>query len=1173
VSGSGVTLSKTTYVSATTYRVTATAALTAALGDRDLTYEQAAVGGGAKATLTKAFQVQPAVTPNRWRAGESRFTIEILGSSFDSGSKVSVSGSGVTVHSTTFVSKSALTAELSVAMDATIGARDITVTPGTGSAQTYKGVARIIPAPPTVLAFDPVTLAQNASSISATVTGTGFRSGTTLDASGEGITISNVSVVSAETITATFAATKTAKLGARDLTVTFSTGDGGASATLKAAFQVVVAAPKITSVFPATLGRTGSGGPTRTFPIRITGSGFATGATLAVSKTSGSGVTVVTGSEIVVSDTTLVAAVSITGTASTGKWDLKITNPGNVGNSGTSGNALLDIKSETTLTVNRITPDTGSAHGGERVTIYGSGFPTQAIVDFGTIRASGTQVLDRNTLVATVPPPGSASTTGTTSVDVKVGTATGTPATLKNGYTYGRDTVELVILKSFPADGATGVAHNLVSGAVLLAAPADTTTAKYGTTAGTNCRWFEAGGNAVSNGLRGFGPRARWLVFSRTGGGNLPKNNAGKYILETPTTLESIGGVALTPVKLSSTGDKDQHSFTISTSTSDTTAPKVATITPGDTTTGQDPMTTVLLKFDEEIDPLTVSTANITFQQGSTTVGASIGISDDLKTVTIIPHAKLSASTKYTTTVTASVKDFYGNAFAKKSYTFTTSGSDTTAPVIDTVTIAHLPPDLDGSGTYVDTAGTSGQAFDAFLARGGWLVHVTYSDAGGSGVDETTFSAKASVKVGNTSANTELASGFAVTSIDATWRVPDVGLATGENITLTFLIKDKAATPNTSSSKVVTIDIFDLAANASKGGLLDPFDKRDSWVLRGDLDHYTASFKTTSSPNQQGATTTLNSNGVLDLDESLRLVGLNSGNMKSAAAATVNGNLRGTNAILRRMFLERLREIMRERFGIAEDGTRDRDSVNIEFLLPGEMGSLSAFPTLSTKRSLSTGNAWSEISIGGTKGAESSAYQGGNVLGAAWFDKRNRLSESDINNDGVVGVFLLGMLKLQVNRSSTELFNKVSKKLVTIHGGTPAGEDASDDDVLAGTFDRSSSSNTTHNARYDTVMDGLEVVALYTASVLAHEVGHSIGLCADGAPKTGLFGNAHHTNTFTSATSTNKNTSAHMRYIENNIMSATLSLPDALRTGADVQRFAPLPWAYLLRRGGYDEGK
>jgi hypothetical protein len=144
---------------------------------------------------------------------------------------------------------------------------------------------------------------------------------------------------------------------------------------------------------------------------------------------------------------------------------------------------------------------------------------------------------------------------------------------------------------------------------------------------------------------------------------------------------------------------------------------------------------------------------------------------------------------------------------------------------------------------------------------------------------------------------------------------------------------------------------------------------------------------------------------------------------------------------------------------------------------------------------------------------------------------------------------------------------------VTIHGGTPVGEHASDDDVTAGSFDRTTSTNATHNARYDAIMEAIEAVALYTSTVLAHEIGHAVGLVENGAPKTGLFGNAHYNNTFTEATSAAPNTSGHMDYLGNDLMGVSSSFDDAVRTGADFQRFSPMNRAHLLRRLGYDEGK
>jgi hypothetical protein len=669
------------------------------------------------------------------------------------------------------------------------------------------------------------------------------------------------------------------------------------------------------------------------------------------------------------------------------------------------------------------------------------------------------------------------------------------------------------------------------------------------------------------------------LVLTRTPGTNLSIANGGTYFLDIPTTLLSLGGNALAPQRVSSLST-DQYSFTVHSTNTDATAPTLSSITPSNGSSGIDVTTKVRIVLSEEIDPLTVNATNITFKQGTTTIGADMTLSDDLRTVLITPHAVLATSTTFTTNVTASVKDLYGNAYANASYTFTTgSGSDGTAPVVDQGILEGLPSDMDGSGTFVNSSGTGGNAFDAYLPQSGWLVDVRFSDEGGSGIDVASFSAKASVAVAGTSANAELASNFTVTPTGATWRIPGSGFASGDNATFTFVVGDLAA--NTSSSKVVTFDVVskDSTAAGGGGGDLDPFDGRRTWILRGDVDAYTATFSTATSPNRQGATTTVAASNVPDLDEALRLVGLNTASMTADAAATVRGNDTGTNAILKRLFLERLRESMRERYHISEDGVHGADSVDVEFLLAGEQGSLGSMPSFSASNSSNSAKAFSEMSFGGTVGADASAFSASGTLGQAWLDPRNRREEANLNfgiGGSTTGIYLMGMLKLQVNDGATTTIfgSRVSAKLVAIHGGTPAGEGSLDDDVLSGSFDRTAGGNTAAmNTRYDQIMDAVELVALYTSAVAAHEVGHSTGLVPDGAPKTGLFGNAHFNNTFTEATSASPNTSAHLDCLGNDIMAASTSFESGVTTGADFKRFSPMDVAYLRNRLVHDEGK
>jgi len=825
--------------------------------------------------------------------------------------------------------------------------------------------------------------------------------------------------------------------------------------------------------------------------------------------------------------------------------------------------------------VHRVLPDEGPAYGGNLVTIHGAGFASGATVSFGGVAATDTVVIDTNTITTRIPQPTSLNAYSVRSVDVKVVHPGGSSATLAGGYGYRPEDARFRVLASIPADGATGVPRNLVSAAVLLSGPADTSSGPYGTSDDSRyCRWHEVASANVTNGLRGFGPEARWVVFSRTGGGNLPINNQGAYRLILPRALQSIGGLPLTN---GYSPDYDRVTFTLSSTTTDTSSPTLSSIAPADQATGVSTTTDIVLVFSEPVDPLTLGSTTITLKQGSTPVPYSLGLSTSLRTVTISPHAQLASSTKFTITVTSGVADLCGNSFSQNSYSFTTdNGTDATAPTIDRVEIEALPDSVDGSGTYVDSSGTSGKAFDLLVLRGGWLVTVDFSDEGGSGIDASTFSAKASVQVGSVAANTELASYFSVTSTRATWRIPASGLATGNDATLTFSIKDSASSPNTSSAATVTVDVYDLGSTVS-GNSMDPLDDRETWVLRIDLDAYTATYATQSYPSKQGATTTLSSNGIPDFDEALRLVGLNTPNMTAAAAATVNSKvaanvyLRGTNDIVRHLVADRIRELLRERFGIDADGSPRDGSVNIEFLLPGEKGSLSSLPTYSTANASSSSKSFSEISIGGTAGAETSAYQGGSALASAWYDARNGSRQANLNygaTNATTGVYLMTMLKHQVNSGMLE---SVSKKLVAIHGGTPVGEHASDDEVLSGSYDRSSWTNATDNARYDDIFDAIEVVSLYVSTTLAHEIAHSVGLVAPGAPGTGLFGGAHYANTFTEATKDYPNTSHHLDFLGNDIMGPFSYFTDDIATGFDFQRFSPLDIAYLRSRLGYDE--
>ncbi len=1193
-SAAGVTFSNLTYLSETQVRADFDVPSDAPSGLHDVQFTQSSAAGSGTATLVDGLEILDtrvlvtSISPEDWLTGAAHFRVTVIGEHFNTGTAVSASGTGVTIHSVTVVSSTQLTLDVSVASTAALSGRDLTITPGPDGPdpRTFTNAITTVPADPTVVSFSHVALARGASSVAVTITGTNFRTGDALSASGTGVTFASVSIVSPERVTALATVTSGATLGARDLTISHATSAGGRSDTLADGVEIISATPTITSASPSSIGRAGSGGATQTLPVRVTGTGFMTGAALSVSKLTGSGLSVVNGSELVVSSTLLTATLSIAGTATPGLWDAKVSNPSALGDSGASGNGAIDVKTASTLVVNSATPSPGAAFGDEVVTIRGGGFTSGAIVDFGTVRASGVHVLDSHTLLVRVPAPTSPSRTLETRVNVKVTLASGSNATLLGGYAYAADTGSFRVVTSYPAPDATGVTRSLVRAGLLLSAPIDTATATYDGSAGTGpsstgLRWFEVNGSGVTGGSIAFGPNGRWIVFKRNAGS---LTSSGSYALGATSAVRSTSSNPLRPV-VEDSSTVEQIAFDVHASATDTTAPTLSSISPVSAATGVAPSSVVTLTFSEAVDPSTLA-ANVQLELGNGTIVASrVDVSDDWDTVTLTPDTELATSTAHTVRVKSGLLDASGNAIVALTRTFTTgTGVDTTAPTIVDVQVADLRSDMDGSGTYVNATGVN-TAFDSYLGRSGWRVVVTFADEGGAGIDPSTFSAKASVAVGTAAANAELAAQFVVTHTQASWRVPATFQFTaGENVTLTFLVKDRAATPNTSTSTVITFDVVDkdTLAAATVGGDHDPMDARRTWLLRGDSDNYTATFHeladnvvTPADERDRGVTTTLGGNGIRDVQEALELVGLNSGSMTTAAAATVSGTNRGTNDIAYTLFMRSHRAAVRERFRIDADGTRDASSPDIEFLIEGEQGSLSSPPLWSTTNAQTSTRPFSEMTLGGTAGADTSQFGLSNsVLGQAWLDPRNRVEVANINDgtNNATGVYMIHYLDFELP-STGRLRTEVADRFLTLWGGTPLGEHASDDDVLAGTFDRTTSTNTTHNARYDDIMDGIDFVALLVSSTTAHEVGHSIGLVAVGAPKTGLFGGAHENNTFTEATSISPNTSAHLNVIGPEVMAAVADPTADTATGSALARFNRMIQAWMLGRLMHDEGK
>jgi hypothetical protein len=160
---------------------------------------------------------------------------------------------------------------------------------------------------------------------------------------------------------------------------------------------------------------------------------------------------------------------------------------------------------------------------------------------------------------------------------------------------------------------------------------------------------------------------------------------------------------------------------------------------------------------------------------------------------------------------------------------------------------------------------------------------------------------------------------------------------------------------------------------------------------------------------------------------------------------------------------------------------------------------------------------FTRIAVGGIDPADLGRALGDpttGVVGRAWFDPHNAdLSDDDALLDPPLGVFpgemflALGNAYLGAGPGSATLFGQTFSPLAPAFGGTPAGAHPLDGIVLAPGFDPSAASPA-EMTRLLTIALAAQRFALSVGAVLAHELGHSLGLVETGAPPGGLFGTA-----------------------------------------------------------------
>ena len=299
--------------------------------------------------------------------------------------------------------------------------------------------------------------------------------------------------------------------------------------------------------------------------------------------------------------------------------------------------------------------------------------------------------------------------------------------------------------------------------------------------------------------------------------------------------------------------------------------------------------------------------------------------------------------------------------------------------------------------------------------------------------------------------------------------------------------------------------------------LLNPFDWNDKWWLEFSGDR---SATTSSGTSSITVTSTIGANGIPDHLEDLVVAGLHS--FSPLAAASAQGVLTRVQGWIEESIIDRL-----------------------ETLYGGDNSPGGFAPTLTFTGTSS--NHASALRIGGDDSIS------GYTLGRAMIDHRNAVPNN--NRSSNLGVFTTNMLQFYVNSYSFRLrFQPLMPGL-----GTPVGEHILDANVLAIGFNRSDPTNTaSENQRFDQVWNAIDGWSRIVSVVAAHEIGHSIGLCSNGAPPAGLFDGV------TSAAFAGPYTTPyHIDTSGLNLMSSALGLNGALVSGPEGYHFNDLNCCYL----------
>jgi len=274
--GADITINSTIVNSGTQLTANITVGAGAVLGTRNVSVNNPTPGGGT-ATLTNGFSLGlsgPTLTSITPTSGERLATLNVIftGANFVNGATTVSLGPDITINSVTVNSSTSLTANVTIASNAVLGLRDVSVTnpePGGGTATLTNGFNVLNPAP-SLTSLAP-TSGNRGETLNVILTGSNFIFGSTVNFGGN-VTVNSTIVNSSTQITANISIATIAATGVRDVTVT-NAAPGGDTSTLTSGFTVTNPAPALTSAAP------NSAFQGQTLNVVLAGSNFISGVT------------------------------------------------------------------------------------------------------------------------------------------------------------------------------------------------------------------------------------------------------------------------------------------------------------------------------------------------------------------------------------------------------------------------------------------------------------------------------------------------------------------------------------------------------------------------------------------------------------------------------------------------------------------------------------------------------------------------------------------------------------------------------------------------------------------------------------------------------------------------------------------------------------------------------